>query len=514
MKSGAFHGVATAAGKKHRQVFVWNHSSTMSIITDRDDVDTKLRRLCSDCVGESYLREKIRLRGAVGVCFYCGGEDRLTFAIEHVADEIEVALQEHYYCTADEPSGYEYMMIKELDYDWERKGYPIADVIADCAEITSDAAEDIRSVLFDRHDDFERAAMGEENPFDQEAQYEEKDVDDAESQAGWAHFEKSLQTEGRFFNRSAEATIASVFEGLAEHKAAQDRPIIVGAGPATQVNAVYRARVFQADEMLEKALKSPVKEIGPPTSRAAASGRMNAHGIAVFYGATDAKIALTEVRPPIGSKVVVGRFELIRAVRLLDIEALRSVYVDGGSIFDRGYIRRLERAKFLRWLSEQMTLPVMPNDEPVGYLPTQAIADFLAGESDPPLDGILYPSVQGSEAKLNVVLFHKASRVEALAIPEGTEISAQLTSSSEEGDYPNYSVWEKVPSVGSASSTHMNSDLFSIPVGLQAFTPEEYDAREVTLRLDVSSLEVHHVTGLIIETNSHKVSRHRFEKTS
>ena len=43
-----------------------------------------------------------------------------------------------------------------------------------------------------------------------------------------------------------------------------------------------------------------------------------------------------------------------------------------------------------------MTLPVMPNDEPFGYLATQAIADFLATEANPPLDGILYPSVQGS----------------------------------------------------------------------------------------------------------------------
>ena len=109
-----------------------------------------------------------------------------------------------------------------------------------------------------------------------------------------------------------------------------------------------------------------------------------------------------------------------------------------------------------------------------------------------------------------MVLFHKASRVEGLAIPEGTEISAQLTSSTEEGDYPSYSVLEKVPSVDSSSSNNEDCDLFFIPAGLEAFKPEEYDAREVTLRLDLSSLEVHHVTGLLVETDSHKVSRHRF----
>ncbi|HBB88343.1 MAG TPA: hypothetical protein DC047_12080 [Blastocatellia bacterium] len=439
----------------------------------------------------------------------------MTFSIEQLADEIEHALEEHYYRTSTEPSGYEYMRINEFGDDWERKGYPIADVIADCAEITADSAEDIRSVLFDRHDDFELATMGEENPFDEEAQYEEtEDVDDAESQAGWAHFEKSLKTEGRYFNRSAEATLASLFEGLAEHKAAEGRPIIVEAGPAMPMDAVYRARVFQSDEKLEEALKNPIKEVGPPPSLAAANGRMNAHGIAVFYGATDPVIALVEVRPPVGSKVVVGKFELIRVVRLLDIEALQSLYVEG-SIFDRDYLHRLERAKFLRWLSEQMTLPVMPGDEPFGYLATQAIADFLATEASPPLDGILYPSVQGTEAKLNVVLFHKASRVEALKTPEGTEISVYISYPADEGDEIDYSVSEEVPAViSSAPDTTDPGPVLFIPAGLKAFTPEEYDSRDVTLKLDVSSLEVHHVTGLTIKTEPHSVSRHRFEKRS
>jgi len=53
----------------------------------------------------------------------------------------------------------------------------------------------------------------------------------------------------------------------------------------------------------------------------------------------------------------------------------------------------------------------MPDDEPFEYLATQAIADFLATEANPALDGIIYPSVRGSDGKLNVVLFHKAARV-------------------------------------------------------------------------------------------------------
>jgi len=65
----------------------------------------------------------------------------------------------------------------------------------------------------------------------------------------------------------------------------------------------------------------------------------------VFYGATDPDVALAEIRPPVGSRVVVGKFGLQRPLRLLDVAALESVFVKG-SIFDGGYIRRLEQAKF------------------------------------------------------------------------------------------------------------------------------------------------------------------------
>ena len=53
--------------------------------------------------------------------------------------------------------------------------------------------------------------------------------------------------------------------------------------------------------------------------------------------------------------------------------------------------------------------------------------------------------MQGSEGKLNVVLFHKAARVQALDIPKGAEISADLYVETEDGLEIDYSVWEEVP---------------------------------------------------------------------
>jgi hypothetical protein len=101
----------------------------------------------------------------------------------------------------------------------------------------------------------------------------------------------------------------------------------VEAGPGTYMPALFRARTFQSMKKVEEALKSPDKDIGSPPVGSALAGCMNARGISVFYGATNETVAIGEVRPPVGSRVVVGQFELVRKLRLLDVNALRSVYV-------------------------------------------------------------------------------------------------------------------------------------------------------------------------------------------
>ena len=231
------------------------------------EIDTEDRRLCSECVGELFLRSEIVKWGHKAVCSYCRHEGR-TFSIAGVADAFEAAFEEHFYRTASEPSGMEYAMMKEGDYDWEREGDPVVDVISQCAKIEPAPAEDMQAVLQERHSSRQRDEIGEEGPFDEDAHYAERDVDDAESQAGWFQFEQSLKSQARYFSRSAEQTLRSIFGGIAEHSTADGRPIVVEAGPGKSIPALYRARVFQSPAKLEEALKRPDIEVGPPPSLA------------------------------------------------------------------------------------------------------------------------------------------------------------------------------------------------------------------------------------------------------
>jgi hypothetical protein len=104
---------------------------------------------------------------------------------------------------------------------------------------------------------------------------------------------------------------------------------------------------------------------------------MNARGISVFYGATSADTAVAEVRPPVGSHVVVGQFTISRPLRLLDLNALAEI-VPGKvrSYFDPTTTDVVARHDFLRSLCNQLVMPVMPEFEDDGYLITQLVADF------------------------------------------------------------------------------------------------------------------------------------------
>jgi hypothetical protein len=134
---------------------------------------------------------------------------------------------------------------------------------------------------------------------------------------------------------------------------------------------------------------------------------------------------------------------------------------------------------------------------------------FLATENNPPLDGILYPSVQVAGNALNIVLFHKAAWVERMDIPQGTEIRAHSGHMSDEGWEYDYSVSEEAPSgePETEPSVRRASD----------YRPDwEYDKGfgmgKSTLRIDPESMRVHHVRAVQFDTTDYIVRRHRWEK--
>ncbi|WP_074491248.1 RES family NAD+ phosphorylase [Mucilaginibacter polytrichastri] len=460
-----------------------------------------LKHVCFKCIGDEFLSEEMSRIGKMKKCAYCK-TSRKGYPISHVAHRVHEAFELFYKRTADEMDRFEEVLHNDSEstFNWERHGDPVEYVIAEALMSENDVAYDIQQYLEDEHADREAAEMQMESGYQSGSYYQRIDYNDDSWQKEWDDFVASLKTESRYFNQAGARHLADVFSGLEEMVAFDKRPIVTTIGPGTAIPTLFRARIFQSNEKLREALVRPEMQLGSPPSLLANDGRMNARGISVFYGAVDEETALAEVRPPVGSQVAVASFTLLRNLKVLDLTALLDVALKG-SIFDAVYPRELSRFIFLSNLAERVTQPVMPDDELFEYLPTQAIADFLATDPRFKFDGIIFKSAQVEGNRPNVVLFNKASRVEEIKVPEGAETEVEFSEYDGENEYISFRVTEVLPE--DEEPAEPEEDLYD-------FLNPGYDSRPFTLKIDLESVTIHIVKAVKISTEPHKVFRFSF----
>lgn len=469
-------------------------------------------RLCSGCVSDHYLSAKIKSEGEEASCSFC--EDLTnTFSLGRIAELTEQAFSEHFERTSDQPSDWDYVRIKELDFEWDREGDQVPYVIAEIAGVNEDVAEVITKILEDRHSDWELAKIGEEAEFDRNSHYQRKAVySHNRHRDEWSRFERRIQNECRFLGRKSQGVLDDVFDGIGQFVTRDNQPVIREIGPASGLTTLFRARVFQSIEGMFEGLSRPDQKVGPLPPGKASSGRMNAQGISVFYGALHPDTAVAEVRPPVGSHVVVAEFELLRPLRVLDISALKQILIQL-SYFDPDHRPLLERVAFLKELSGKITRPAMPEREHVDYLVTQVIADYLASEHQ--LDGLLYPSVQVAKdlppkSRTNIVLFHHASRTEEIQLPKGTKISVDNFALDEDGEDSEFVVFEDVPApVITPTNAPSEPPGLGFDPGISWLQERPSDQRIASLRVILEQVSVHYVDAVRFSTKTMHVSRAR-----
>jgi hypothetical protein len=465
------------------------------------------RVACFECIGESYLSAVVKGEGRAATCNYCR-EINPAIEIADLADRVEAVFNDHYERTSSEPNFYESMMHRdrEIDYNWDREGVPVVDLLPDLLDVCQEIAVDLHAVLKERHEDWDASLAGEETEFDDEVQYEEILPNHEAWSAEWDGFVHRLRHHARHFDRNASAYLDRLFSGIAGRTTHQGQPVLVTAGPGGTLDRLWRGRVFQSARPLHEALARPDRHLGPPPANFAGAGRLNARGIALFYGATSQEVALAEVRPPVGSNVAMVEFEIIRPLKLLDLDALAEMEVRG-SIFDPKHTEALRQASFLRELVGHFAAPVLPDDAEMAYLPTQVVADFLANWSEPRLDGILYRSVQAAESGRNVALFYHAAAIEPMDVPEKSEIEVHFRMTSDEGDW-DYFVSETVPPEG-AEAAPTPPDQLANGWGTDIESVVDRDIREPALRVAQDRLHVHEVRAVVVQTELFEVTRYR-----
>ena len=461
------------------------------------------KHICHDCIGDTFLSEEVMATGTPQKCTYCG-RTKETISLDALSDRVQGVIEEHFVRTPSEPDWMDTILLRERVIDlWFPDGQQTQDLVFDIADVSEEIAGDVTEILAGRYA-YESAKYGEPNPYDSEAYYEERSPDDTEFKLGWESFCEEIMYRERFFPQSAEPVLREIFEDLDGLASDNGTSVIRKVTPQDEDFPIWRARTAQSDEEIATILESPDTQLGPPPSSFAEVGRMNPKGVSVFYGAMNPETCIAEVRPPVGSHVVIGKFRLLREVKLLDLGALSRVFANS-SHFDPDYGFKTAKTAFIRQLVSEISRPVMPKEVDREYLPTQYVAAYLAQKAEPKLDGIIFPSTQTGEAQptqpgnvqQNIVLFNHARGVDTSRLPKGSETKVNVHSPKSEDDDDDIVIFETVPSSPPEESAIRDRRQGNSVWPINLDDLEEWDnGVPSTLELDIENLEVRRISAV------------------
>ena len=332
--------------------------------------------------------------------------------------------------------------------------------------------------------------------------YVETEFNPSGLRLAWWDFKEEIRSRARFFGATTAATLDRIFENLSSLGTVRGNSVVREIKPGDRDSSFWRARTAYSEPEIKSILETLSSQLGPPPSDKATAGRMNAEGIPVFYGALEEETCVSEVRAPVGSFVVLVKFDLLNQIRILDLNALSIVYSDF-SHFDPNYIEKRSRERFLKELVGEMSRPVMPHEEAREFIATQIVSEYLANRVEPRLHGIIFNSAQTEKGGRNVVLFNGARSVEAdepgpglrVRIPRRPGIPQPGTESSKD------SLIQTEPQRATAETERRVEDPTTVDPETQG------NHGNSILRLDPLSLKVLRISGVKYKSNPLPLNR-------
>jgi hypothetical protein len=361
------------------------------------------RRICERCTTNVHLKRWICENGSIAPCSFCGtvganSVDLLSFA-RHVHTTIET-----YFSPVTNP--------EEEDVEGESAVNVVSRTAGIDAAISSQVIQVARR--FDHNPSIYDFPISAVMPYG------------GRRQMLWRQLKKDLQHRSRFFGQAREVLddvfghATTVADGAAKRQLVPGQPI-------------YRARAERNRREATDICRSPQTTLCAPPAPVAVAGRMNAAGIRVFYGALTQDIAVAEVRPTVGGRVVCAVFTPVRSLRLLDLGVLEwpTHYKDH---FDPDFGDFGEQLMVLRELERELAEPVQLFEEPINYLATQMMSEYVQHVLQ--LDGIAYRSAQQAEVFLaasarNIALFGDAAlTADERDLPDGARVGLKYVADS------------------------------------------------------------------------------------
>lgn len=292
----------------------------------------------------------------------------------------------------------------------------------------------------------------------------------------WRSFCRSLVHGQRFFNSKARTRIEEIFANFHKQRDAQGKSAVYVIEPGQPGSTFYRARVADDSAVRTRIRANPARHLGPPPARSRRPGRLNPSGVAALYASFDLDTCLSELRPVVGSIVASVRFEILKPICVLDTTRF-SAPAKAQDPFARNSLDRATQWLFMRSFMNEVAKPIRPDDEHLDYIPTQAVAEFLAHHHDFKLNGegrrieaIIYRSAQSGEGK-NIALLGAAAAVERLPTDDDVDVDI---SALEEFDREGPLAWWPDSALPPPRVRIMPGSLAEQRITGAKFTPVEY----------------------------------------
>ena len=209
----------------------------------------------------------------------------------------------------------------------------------------------------------------------------------------WSEFRKQLKEENRYHPSNINI---DVLKSLFSYIESDYEPNSL---------SLYRARKSHNGETIDK------RNMGAPKPGKSGEGRINAKGVACLYLATDAKTCIKEIRAGVFDVVCIGKFELNSPIKLVNLSKINKISpfkvpYGNNAAFDIAEID-INRS-FLEEISENIRTPQASSDDPLDYIATQYISDYIKSITDNNnlkiYDGSEFASTH-SQTERNIVLF-------------------------------------------------------------------------------------------------------------
>lgn len=398
--------------------------------------------ICEECVSLVSLKTLIKEGGNKQSCAYCEKDgicietDTLFKFVEQ--QTIEALKPVH------ELSFYEQGMIFECGSD-EIGVFPLWEFIQNILsteeeQLAEDIDDALQSEFFASQGNHEALFTFDDGTLEDCNDYEDE----------WKKFIHSIHHERRYFNKSAEVFLDSLFEilihdGLLKNDFIETLDCDV---------SLYRARLANSKKDLEDIEKTPCSELGPVPKVLASNQRMTPAGISAMYCSLKRETCLSELRSIVGDLVVSGEFRPVSSIKLLNLAALESIPLADLDPLAINFRKYSHAQTFLRGMIHKLSRPLARQDD-LGYLSTQVFFEYLRVKFGEEVDGVLFPSVQVGGDGINLALFPEASVVIDAKGLEGWEENNVFDEPSPKLVYVEKSlIFHKIEAVNITSKDH------------------------------------------------------------